>query len=729
MGELRLLLTYMSVINMVNIFLPITILVFILPARKNIPLLNYYVIPTVLILILTILSFISSGTNITGIRFLGFAPILNSSAYLIFIIPYMRRNKETQKRYKVYTIVLIIIFISASMDSLLSENRVAVYDFALKAYFPQNTLGQSIFVLVFNIAFIDTFLRKIGSEGKSFFKEIKKLENLPILGFILFLVVFTVFSIFNSNSMNDIYLISDTFVSSSFFLALVLSIFVQNYKVAPVSTLFIITIFLTFVVVTTFVYLFTLAGFSATNLVEKEQRFLTFTAEAIRKGEGNFHEDVGYVIDANTFEVLYSTLGNKNIFDYPLISTSIMGGHLRRYREIDIGLQNYYVENIIYVNNKSYLVGHSYEWVIEYKADVYKPIFIFLIIILTFCTVIYPLILKHRLLRPIYYLVEKQNFVDRTGNYGIRLYTKGNDEITTIYNTFNKIVENVRKSQEALQNSYDEIRQYNQVLEYAIEVNSSDFIKAYNELVKKKNARKATLDIAQDLQDHLLRTKRIKDINMSIIYEPTESVGGDVYDICKISDNHVRMFLADATGHGIQASLFAILIKTEYDNIKYSTTTEEVFETLNRLFFTRYKEVITFFTSIVVDVFLNERIIKYSSAGHPTQYAIIDGEVKDLPVTQMMVSILEEDYESTAYTFEYKNDYKIILFTDGLFEIKNEAINKLYEEHTLTNIIIQNKDEHIDVILGKMMKNTTDFIGNEKREDDITLIGIENKYD
>ncbi len=30
-------------------------------------------------------------------------------------------------------------------------------------------------------------------------------------------------------------------------------------------------------------------------------------------------------------------------------------------------------------------------------------------------------------------------------------------------------------------------------------------------------------------------------------------VGGDIYDIIKLKDNYYRIFLADATGHGIQA--------------------------------------------------------------------------------------------------------------------------------------------------------------------------------
>ncbi len=119
-------------------------------------------------------------------------------------------------------------------------------------------------------------------------------------------------------------------------------------------------------------------------------------------------------------------------------------------------------------------------------------------------------------------------------------------------------------------------------------------------------------------------------------------------------------------------SLFSTLLKTEYNNIKYQASTEDIFAIFNKLFFTTYKNVTSFFTSIVVDVFLDLKIIKYSSAGHPRQYAIIDNEVHNLDTTQFMTSVLREEYQPISKIIEYKNNYKLILFTDGLFELENK---------------------------------------------------------
>src|SRR5687767_11190401 len=39
----------------------------------------------------------------------------------------------------------------------------------------------------------------------------------------------------------------------------------------------------------------------------------------------------------------------------------------------------------------------------------------------------------------------------------------------------------------------------------------------------------------------------------SIFYRPAELVGGDIYDVWERSPGTYRVFLADATGHGVQA--------------------------------------------------------------------------------------------------------------------------------------------------------------------------------
>jgi phosphoserine phosphatase RsbU/P len=51
---------------------------------------------------------------------------------------------------------------------------------------------------------------------------------------------------------------------------------------------------------------------------------------------------------------------------------------------------------------------------------------------------------------------------------------------------------------------------------------------------------------------------------------PLGVVSGDFYDFVELPGGVVRVLVADATGHGVQAALRTMVIKTAYDAIKFS---------------------------------------------------------------------------------------------------------------------------------------------------------------
>ncbi|HNM06274.1 MAG TPA: GAF domain-containing protein, partial [Leptospiraceae bacterium] len=89
---------------------------------------------------------------------------------------------------------------------------------------------------------------------------------------------------------------------------------------------------------------------------------------------------------------------------------------------------------------------------------------------------------------------------------------------------------------------------------------------------------KSDMRLAKKIQTKLLPESGIQfqGIQCEIVYAPMFEIGGDIYDIFQIRDGLIRVFLADATGHGIQAALMTTLIKGEFDKIKklYSSPAE-----------------------------------------------------------------------------------------------------------------------------------------------------------
>jgi len=95
------------------------------------------------------------------------------------------------------------------------------------------------------------------------------------------------------------------------------------------------------------------------------------------------------------------------------------------------------------------------------------------------------------------------------------------------------------------------------------------------------------LMLARRIQGSVLPRESISisGLKFCIRYLPMYDVGGDIYDIMELPDGRIRIFLADAMGHGIQAALVTMLIKSEYEKAKaLLDRPEEIFWIMNSVF-------------------------------------------------------------------------------------------------------------------------------------------------
>lgn len=99
------------------------------------------------------------------------------------------------------------------------------------------------------------------------------------------------------------------------------------------------------------------------------------------------------------------------------------------------------------------------------------------------------------------------------------------------------------------------------------------------------NRIKKDLLLAKKIQQKILPEDGIKfeHLKIHLYFQPQDEVGGDFYDIFELDNGTVRFFVADATGHGIQAALYTMAIKSEYEAIKrFITKTDDLMNHLNQ---------------------------------------------------------------------------------------------------------------------------------------------------
>ncbi|HOT47411.1 MAG TPA: SpoIIE family protein phosphatase [Spirochaetota bacterium] len=240
---------------------------------------------------------------------------------------------------------------------------------------------------------------------------------------------------------------------------------------------------------------------------------------------------------------------------------------------------------------------------------------------------------------------------------------------------------------------------------------------------------KNDLAVAKSIQETLFPTDagRIRGLRYSARYIPLIEVGGDIYDICTVGDQTVRLFVSDATGHGIHASLTTMLIKGEYDMLKFSCSTPlEIIEELNDKFFRHYRQIARYFTSFLADIHTDRKKITYVSSGHPSQYLIRGGAIIELATTGRAIGVTG-DTNCTMREADFLAGDRLFFFTDGLYEQFNSR-RALFGEEPIKKIIRENIGRPISEIMDEIITAITAHTGNDLN-DDIIMIGVEQDGD
>ena len=236
------------------------------------------------------------------------------------------------------------------------------------------------------------------------------------------------------------------------------------------------------------------------------------------------------------------------------------------------------------------------------------------------------------------------------------------------------------------------------------------------------------LNTAKNIQKNLLPKNLDLEagLDISVRYHPLSEVGGDIYDVHRLRNDTIRIFLADATGHGIQAALMTMSIHSEYLSIKdYILPPGRILTILNTRYFRRYSHLNSFFSCLILDIDLKEGIISYSSAGHPDQILYNSERQIRLKSTGKIIGVLE-NVEYGTREENFGNSDRLCLFSDGIYEMINPD-GKEFGEDKFFALADELKNLPAPSFLDNIIRRVFAFLGIGPQQDDITLISVQRK--
>lgn len=239
------------------------------------------------------------------------------------------------------------------------------------------------------------------------------------------------------------------------------------------------------------------------------------------------------------------------------------------------------------------------------------------------------------------------------------------------------------------------------------------------------------LAIAKQLQKRLYHHEHFpairKHFDVALRHLPAGELSGDLFELSESKSGRnrkLRVLLADARGHGINASLSAMLIKSEWANLDHTKLSPaKALIRLNQRFCDHYDDSVSF-TAVIAD--LHPRKLVFASAGHDLQYLLSGDESTELPSSGPPIGILEGTrYTESEYKLKGKDD-RLLLYTDALCEELDERDQPLGPQWFLNSAQVHTRpsEQFLDSLINDFAARRgrpVDALGNT---DDLTVLVV-----
>lgn len=256
----------------------------------------------------------------------------------------------------------------------------------------------------------------------------------------------------------------------------------------------------------------------------------------------------------------------------------------------------------------------------------------------------------------------------------------------------------------------------------------TDLKKISRELEKQNEQLKEDLSIARRLQCSLLpKQQSVGDkISFSYVYKPCEMIGGDFLDIFEIDKDHVGIYIADVSGHGVAASMLTMFLRAALDKslLSPAKVLTQLYQGFNKNGFEDTLYISVFYGIINT----SDYSITYSNAGLNVSPILHSGsDFKLLRSTGIPISNWVENPEYTEVTQKLKSTDRLLFYTDGIIEIKNSSNEQFGEERIVEHLLKTGMKP--SRVLSKLVDKAISFSGSSVHDimDDITIALLEMK--
>ena len=254
---------------------------------------------------------------------------------------------------------------------------------------------------------------------------------------------------------------------------------------------------------------------------------------------------------------------------------------------------------------------------------------------------------------------------------------------------------------------------------------------------------KSDLKMAANIQQSLLPQKApdVEDVEVAWIYEPCETIGGDIFNVYRLDENHIGLYVLDVMGHGLSAAMFSVSLSrvlTPYPQqggilkrvdgappYYHIAPPRDVVSQLNQ-HFPVMGENDGFFTFIYGILNTRTGILRYSIAGHPDPIHITQGKASLINGTKGIPVGIDVNAQYKESEIKLSKNSSLIFYTDGIL-ITSDRKDKQLNLNRILSALSGKPDRGVEASIQTIWHQIESFDPDHRIKDDITILGIQLK--
>lgn len=301
---------------------------------------------------------------------------------------------------------------------------------------------------------------------------------------------------------------------------------------------------------------------------------------------------------------------------------------------------------------------------------------------------------------------------------------------------------NIERPYLALYDARAKLRKYSGDLNKLVSERTKELQTANQELKLLNHKLLDDLEYARDIQNAILPVK-LPNNEQAVFYAkyyPAERVSGDFYNIFRLDEDRIGMYIGDVSGHGVPAAMLTVFlnqsIKTtkelgenKIEILRPSKVLKNLYVSYNKVNFRDEMYILILYA--IYNVRTKELV--YSSAGMNAQPIVVkknneisEMEIKGLPICSLM-DLLNAEYTDRTIKLEDKD--RVFFYTDGLLELRNNETGENFTLSHLKKLLTDNNGKSCLELYENIEKKIIRISGKSGLKDDVTFFMLQASPD